>query len=510
MFSRDITGVPTLSPVNMKILLRGRGECRQIKDTPAAVVEVSPMNKGRKRGLVSSEGESLEESPESEIVAVSSTPTRKKIPNKRRIPLKTKLSDKKDDPDWNLEVPPGKRIKLSCKTTKYKNSSSISSEDVVDHKENVKRNLESTTLSLNNNIVPTENNVDQKHDGFRTEEADELTDNAREEHGTTPADNTEILKVAEIYDPAIIKSNGAGVLMLHDIQPDVSVPNLHLRQSQVQDTLSSEQAVKESCDKIDSVGDVCLPPGYGSDKLAILLIRLLEEKVKVSSSHSERELFRMTMHVLQCRGCKDREKHNKVRCRRCEERDRKCEERDRKKNAVKAFREKEQVKKVGQDVFDDLKKQTNMHEDSEVTIRGVDTEKTLMDEGIVENTKANFASVDNNTNVLLERPDEDNDKNDATLELDISCNTCEEKFIQNEFAVHSLQCLKLHVGSKIVNTHAKEQPYLEAAEHEDLGKIDRDKIFEDSDDETGGQIAIDSARHAEASKAPEDENAPNA
>jgi len=499
MFSRDITGVPTLSPVNMKILLRGRGECRQIKDTPAAVVEVSPMNKGRKRGLVS-EGESSEESPESKFVPVKSTPTRKKI-----IPLKTKLPDEKDDPDWNLEVPPGKKINLSCKATKYRNSSSISSEDVVDHKENVRRNLESTTLSLNNNKVPTENNANQKHDGFHTEEADELTDNAREEHGRSPSDNTEILKVAEIYDPAFIKSNGAGVLMRHDIQPDVSVPNLHLRQSQVQDTLSSEQAVKESCDKIDSVGDVCLPPGYGSDKLAILLIRLLEEKVKVSSSHSERELFRMTMHVLQCRGCKDREKHNKVRCRRCEERDRKWEERERKRNTVKASQENEQVKKVCQDVFDDPKKPTNKQEDSE------DTEKKLMDEGIVANTKANFASVDNNTTVILERPDEDsNDKNNATLELDISCNTCEEKFIhQNEFAVHSLQCLKLHVGSKIVNTQVKEQPYLEAAEHEDLGKIDRDKIFDDSDDETDGQVAIDSA-HAEASKAPEDENAPNA
>merc|ERR1719369_432814 len=149
--------------------------------------------------------------------------------------------------------------------------------------------------------------------------------------------------------------------------------------------------------------------------------RKLEEKVKVSSSHSERELFRMTMHVLQCRGCKDREKHNKVRCRRCEERDRKWDERERKRNAVKASRDKEQVKK---DVFDDLKKPSNKQEDSE------DTEKKLLDEGIVANTRANFALVNNNTTVILERPDEDsNDKNNATLELDISCNTCEEKFI---------------------------------------------------------------------------------
>ena len=153
----------------MKILLRGRGECRQIMDTPAAVVEVSP----------------------------------KKI----RIPLKnlfkkTKLSDKKDNPDENLEVPPRKKSKLSCKANKNRNSSSTSSENVVEHKENIRRDVEFTTLSLNKNIVPTENNVNQKHVGCSTEEADELTDSVREEHVSTPADTTEILKskVAEIYE----------------------------------------------------------------------------------------------------------------------------------------------------------------------------------------------------------------------------------------------------------------------------------------------------------------------
>ena len=66
-----------------------------------------------------------------------------------------------------------------------------------------------------------------------------------------------------------------------------------------------------------------LPDGYGSDKLAQVLIFLLEEKVRVSTSHSERELFRKTIHTLLCGGCKDKEKHNKVKCKRCDERDRK-------------------------------------------------------------------------------------------------------------------------------------------------------------------------------------------
>ena len=47
---------------------------------------------------------------------------------------------------------------------------------------------------------------------------------------------------------------------------------------------------------------VALPPGYGADQLAAVLVRVLEEKVRVSESHSERQLFRMTIHTLLCRG----------------------------------------------------------------------------------------------------------------------------------------------------------------------------------------------------------------
>ena len=47
---------------------------------------------------------------------------------------------------------------------------------------------------------------------------------------------------------------------------------------------------------------VALPPGYSADQLAAVLVRVLEEKVRVSESHSERELFRMTINTLLCRG----------------------------------------------------------------------------------------------------------------------------------------------------------------------------------------------------------------
>merc|ERR1719186_1692985 len=86
-----------------------------------------------------------------------------------------------------------------------------------------------------------------------------------------------------------------------------------------------KEAVTSTKKNSDSVH---LPPGYGADQLAQVLISALEEKVRVSSSHSERELFRKTIHVLMCEGCKDREKHNKVRCTRCEERDRRKKKED--------------------------------------------------------------------------------------------------------------------------------------------------------------------------------------
>ena len=97
------------------------------------------------------------------------------------------------------------------------------------------------------------------------------------------------------------------------------------------ETESVQEAAKSSA------GEVFLPPGYETVKL---VISFLEEKVKMSTSHRERELFRKTIHVLQCRGCKDREKHNKARCRRCEKRDKKKKEEQKENDLGKVDREK--------------------------------------------------------------------------------------------------------------------------------------------------------------------------
>ena len=132
--------------------------------------------------------------------------------------------------------------------------------------------------------------------------------------------DTKVIKT--FNDSEYDESNGGSSNHNLNVQVDFQTPNPHLRQSQVQDVTSSKQSLKKSSNINDSVGEVYLPPGYGADKLAILLIKVLEEEVKVSTSHSERR----TIHVLQCRGYKNREKPNKVRCRSCEERDKKKNE----------------------------------------------------------------------------------------------------------------------------------------------------------------------------------------
>ena len=84
MHSRDITGVPTLSPVNMKILLRGMGVCRKITDIP--VEEGRTTNKRRKWGLTYED--SLNEPfQESNILVEKPTPMKKNCSN-LIIPLK--------------------------------------------------------------------------------------------------------------------------------------------------------------------------------------------------------------------------------------------------------------------------------------------------------------------------------------------------------------------------------------------------------------------------------------
>jgi len=112
---------------------------------------------------------------------------------------------------------------------------------------------------------------------------------------------------------------------VNDDKNTTSNDKVHQKSSEIPsldiDTKNTITSLQEFV-KIEKDG-MSLPDGYGSDKLAQVLIFLLEEKVRVSTSHSERDLFRKTIHTLLCGGCKDKEKHNKVRCKRCEGRDRK-------------------------------------------------------------------------------------------------------------------------------------------------------------------------------------------
>jgi len=105
-------------------------------------------------------------------------------------------------------------------------------------------------------------------------------------------------------------------------QKSSEIPSLDIDSKMIlHDTRNTITSLQEFV-KMEKDG-MSLPDGYGSDKLAQVLIFLLEEKVRVSTSHSERDLFRKTIHTLLCGGCKDKEKHNKVRCKRCDVRERK-------------------------------------------------------------------------------------------------------------------------------------------------------------------------------------------
>ena len=139
--------------------------------------------------------------------------------------------------------------------------------------------------------------------------------------------NNDSVEISE--ENGVIKQVSSDVI----IKEDIFQVHIEVNKNISNDKQSIE--VKDLVNASAKLSDgVCLPPGYGSDKLGKVLMRLLEEKIKVSTSHSERELFRKTIHVLVCGGCKDREKHNKVKCRRCEDRDQRKVE-DKRKEEVK-------------------------------------------------------------------------------------------------------------------------------------------------------------------------------
>ena len=81
--------------------------------------------------------------------------------------------------------------------------------------------------------------------------------------------------------------------------------NLRIEQADLEkpSRLENKLLKKETSDEKEKLSkSVVLPPGYGAGQLAAVLVRVLEEKVRLSESHSERQLFRMTIHSLLCSG----------------------------------------------------------------------------------------------------------------------------------------------------------------------------------------------------------------
>ena len=54
-----------------------------------------------------------------------------------------------------------------------------------------------------------------------------------------------------------------------------------------------------------------LPAGYDANQLALVLVELMQHRISQSPSHSERELLRKAVHVMQCQGCKNTRMHGK-------------------------------------------------------------------------------------------------------------------------------------------------------------------------------------------------------
>eukprot|EP00092_Neocalanus_flemingeri_P018587 GFUD01020129.1.p1 GENE.GFUD01020129.1~~GFUD01020129.1.p1 ORF type:complete len:561 (-),score=152.97 GFUD01020129.1:73-1755(-) len=212
--------------------------------------------------------------------------------------------------------------------------------------------------------------------------------------------------------------------------------------------------VKKPVQLGNQTSNVCLPPGYGSDKLAQVLICLLEEKVRDSSSHSERELFRKTIHVLLCEGCKDREKHNKVRCRRCEERD----------------TQKRRNDKKGNDLANVRDKKTSHHNNKvEIQVAGTGSKREKV---------ANVAKKIAVTEVKVPSSDL------LLCSEEQSSPQCELKSSE-EVKQINLNGESSH--SKIDHLENVEKVFVidlsNEGKNEELGKIDRDEIFSDLSDE---------------------------
>jgi len=241
----------------------------------------------------------------------------------------------------------------------------------------------------------------------------------------------------------------------NNVNPEASVPDQHseiprdIPTNCDQNKSSANVNDNSPTDLVTKVGDICLPPGFGSDKLAKVLIYVLEEKVRISSSHSERELFRKTIHVLLCGGCKDREKHNKVRCSRCEDRDkrRKREKKDDKNASGGGKTVKEKCDMPPSDIANKKVERTKDGRKSDSQSKKENRIPSSVD--LIVKDKKDHATKPQSTSVL-KLPD----------------------------------CSKLDQATTNVEDMSLIQKYLDRI-NEDHDKINRDEVFSDYSDQDG-------------------------
>jgi len=265
-------GVPSLSAAVRQVMLTGKGRCTAIRDIERSRDSEGEGRRKRMRSVISDS--------ENEFVPKVARDNTDEQLMRKKISVKTRSTPK--------------RLNQVCTPTSKE-----------------ARNIRTQSLTEYSPLPPVRKRA--VHVGTQTCLLPPVCTGITLEDSTQEENNNNRMKTGKIDDA--------------DVTDKLDVVATEDSKNRNENNKKPAASVDEIAKTVDQSGSkvsaMCLPPGYGSDKLAQVLICLLEEKVRVSSSHSERELFRKTIHVLLCEGCKDKDQHNKVKCRRCEERDKK-------------------------------------------------------------------------------------------------------------------------------------------------------------------------------------------
>jgi len=340
-------GVPSLSRATSRlVLLRGRGKCQTINDIEWSDEVDSDSEveaKGKKRRRVNdSEEEFTPKKRRDSPKEFSKRKTKTRITPRRQAKCSTAT---------NKRSTPSPRTKLNLNV--LDDDSELMSKYEYSPVPPVKRratNFESELTDHSTPTATTSTNIDHVSQvadltsRYLHWYSTSQTSSGSHQNGYLPPPSTKLSKSSNQEKQKLESKEAASNLADTNIEASENSIKVSPTTKKIEEVLNPSKVMnmidKEAVTSTKkSSSSVPLPPGYGADQLAQVLICVLEEKVRVSSSHSERELFRKTIHVLMCEGCKDREKHNKVRCTRCEERDRrrKKEEKieEKKKDLVK-------------------------------------------------------------------------------------------------------------------------------------------------------------------------------